>query len=646
MYNHKRLFALACVLSPAISLVIVGIVLGQTSADPNAAAQLLPASPPKTFSEVEASAQRRLEQSLAELTTLREVIAEAKVPLGRQLGELEDQLVEVRREYQETTRQLDTRTLDLSNLRSEIKARQEEKAYVSNLLSEYIRNFETRLHIAEMQHYRDVLEAAKLAPENSNLSEFAVYEAQAALVTASLERLHEALGGTRFEGSAVDPSGLVKHGTFVLVGPAALFRSDDGQTIGTAEQRLGSLEPTILGFDSETLASAAAGLVTDGAGQFPLDPTLGNAHKIEATKETLAEHIKKGGVVIYPILGLFAAAMLVVVFKWIELTRVRRPSQKRIHALLRAVAEHNAEGAATEAAAIGGPTGAMLSAGVEHIEEPSALIEEVMYEKILTAKLKVQRFLPFVAISAAAAPLLGLLGTVTGIINTFKLITVFGSGDVKTLSGGISEALITTEFGLIVAIPSLLLHSFLSRKARGLIAQMEKAAIAFVNQINKTPFRDQETSKALAEMPTAVADEVLRRLSFQGDARHGRNNGGSYGPDSVASVMHPVAIKIDQNATVAEALEAIRAAGVDEDIHAVFVVDEHGRYVGDLHVRLLLTRPEQTRVESLVDRDTMFVRVDADREDVRNLIKTHNLSALPVLDHDDQLVGRVIRNGE
>ena len=88
--------------------------------------------------------------------------------------------------------------------------------------------------------------------------------------------------------------------------------------------------------------------------------------------------------------------------------------------------------------------------------------------------------------SSDLAPLLGLLGTVTGIINTFKLITVFGSGDVKSLSGGISEALITTKFGLIVAIPSLLLHAFLSRKAKGVTDQMEKSAVSFTDQLART----------------------------------------------------------------------------------------------------------------------------------------------------------------
>jgi hypothetical protein len=108
---------------------------------------------------------------------------------------------------------------------------------------------------------------------------------------------------------------------------------------------------------------------------------------------------------------------------------------------------------------------------------------------VLGPKLRCTRWLPFVAIAASSAPLLGLLGTVTGIMNTFTLMTVFGTGDVKTLSSGISEALITTEYGLIVAIPSLLLHAFLSRKARGIQDEMEKAAIAFLNQVAKTSAR-------------------------------------------------------------------------------------------------------------------------------------------------------------
>ena len=83
-----------------------------------------------------------------------------------------------------------------------------------------------------------------------------------------------------------------------------------------------------------------------------------------------------------------------------------------------------------------------------------------MYEQVLATRLKLQRMLPFVAITASSAPLLGLLGTVTGIMNTFTLMTVFGTGDIKTLSSGISEALITTVAGLAVAIPAVIAYNW------------------------------------------------------------------------------------------------------------------------------------------------------------------------------------------
>ncbi len=447
---------------------------------------LLPAK--GTFQRVDITVQRQLEESLAELTALRQKIVMEKIPLSRSLRDLEDELIRARRSYQQTTRLLDSRTLDLSNLRSEIKSRNDEKNYLSNLLGEYIRNVESRLHIAELHRYEKVLEAARLAPENNTLSDLEIYQTQAALVRTSLDRLHDALEGTRFEGTAVDADGIVKKGTFALLGPAALFRSADGRSVGTAEQRLGSLEPAIIGFDESGDTKAAEKLVKESSGLFVFDPTLGNAHKIEATKQTLWEHIRKGGLTMVPILGLAAAALLVAVFKWVQLSRLRSPTEHQLHTLLRAVAKQDTGTAMDVAQSVQGPAGGMLASGIEHIKEPRDLIEEVMYEKMLSAKLKLQSLLPFVAISASSAPLLGLLGTVTGIINTFKLITVFGSGDVKMLSGGISEALITTEFGLIVAIPSLLFHAFLSRKARGMIDQMEKAAVSFMNQLSKTPY--------------------------------------------------------------------------------------------------------------------------------------------------------------
>jgi biopolymer transport protein ExbB len=333
-------------------------------------------------------------------------------------------------------------------------------------------------------------------------------------LNTALERLHDALGGARFSGNVLDPNGLVLRGTLLLVGPVAIFRSAGGELVGTVEQRLGSLEPSVIPFADPRDSASALQAIDSGTGLLPLDPTLGNAHKLEATQETIVQHMMRGGTVMYPLLGLAAAALLVALYKWARLMFVRSPSQRRIAALLAAVARQDRGAALNEAKAMRGPGGAMLTVGVEHLEEPRELIEELMFECVLATRLRLQSMLPFIAICASSAPLLGLLGTVTGIMNTFTLMTVFGTGDVKTLSSGISEALITTEYGLIVAIPSLLIHAFLSRKSRAVIDRMEKAAIALVNQIGKTPFvverevlltpKPPESSQAQVAAPVAT----------------------------------------------------------------------------------------------------------------------------------------------
>ncbi|MGF1572417.1 MAG: MotA/TolQ/ExbB proton channel family protein [Sumerlaeia bacterium] len=543
MMKTYFLFVTALILS--LSLMVQGQQVPQATAE---------------FGSAATSAEQRLENSLQTLSQLREKMAEQTIPLSKELSALENELREVRTEFQQTSRLLDTRTLDLSNLRSEIKTREDETAYLSNLLGEYIRNFESRLHIVELQRYEKELEEAKLAPENTALSEEEIFNAQATLLTVSVDRLVDNLGGTRFQGTGVDRDGSVKNGTILLLGPSALFMSEDGTRVGTAEQRLGSLEPAVIEFREPADIEVASAVITSGTGFFPLDPTQGNAHKVEETKESLLDHIKKGGPVMYPIFAMAGVALIVAFYKWLAFLLVRDPSKKSIQDLVNAVSRgevaevqrlakrmnskapnfltdwmHGAaagaligsliyillnidlgvefsppilEFAATNtlltfavifAVVFGAlefllrllfgysPVGIMLAAGVEHLEYPAELVEEVMYEKVLAIRLRLESLLSLVSICAASAPLLGLLGTVTGIINTFKLITVFGSGDVKTLSGGISEALVTTEYGLIVAIPSLLIHAFLSRRVKGVINKMEAAGVALINQLSKTP---------------------------------------------------------------------------------------------------------------------------------------------------------------
>ena len=441
-----------------------------------------------TFDDVATRVHEQLEDSIQELNTLRAQMEEELVPMSQELSGLEAQLSELRAEANEARRDRDNRVLEVSNLRREIETAKQSTLRLSNLLSEYVRYFDSRLHVVERQRYADTLSAAQLAPENSSLSDVEVFQVQTELLSTSIDRLEDGLGGTRFDGTAVDSTGLVKQGTILLVGPVAFFRSADGTVVGTAEERLNSAEPTINEFVDPLLTEAAGQTLANSSGLLPIDTTLGNAHKIAAVEETFIEHVKKGGNVMWPIFIMAGIALLVALYKWVRLSMVRMPSKRRVEALLEAAGSGDQDAAESAASEVKGPVGEMLRAGVEHMQEPRELVEEVMYEKVLQTRLKLNSALPFIAICAASAPLLGLLGTVTGIINTFKLITVFGSGDVKMLSGGISEALITTKFGLIVAIPSLLIHAFLSRKARGVVGRMETAAVAFVNRLGAAGF--------------------------------------------------------------------------------------------------------------------------------------------------------------
>ncbi|HHE06027.1 MAG TPA: MotA/TolQ/ExbB proton channel family protein, partial [Epsilonproteobacteria bacterium] len=132
-----------------------------------------------------------------------------------------------------------------------------------------------------------------------------------------------------------------------------------------------------------------------------------------------------------------------------------------------------------------GSTARVIKATLRNIKKDRAHIEDVVMENILNESTSIDRFGSFVLVIAAVAPLLGLLGTVTGMIATFDIITEFGTGDPKLLSGGISEALVTTMLGLVVAIPLLLLGNLLSGWAQSIKDSMEQNALHIVNLYEK-----------------------------------------------------------------------------------------------------------------------------------------------------------------
>lgn len=126
------------------------------------------------------------------------------------------------------------------------------------------------------------------------------------------------------------------------------------------------------------------------------------------------------------------------------------------------------------------PLGRVMMAYDESKNKDGDTVELKLDEAILRESPKLEVGLNFLKLAAGIAPLLGLLGTVTGMIKTFQAMMIYGTGDPQLMAGGISEALVTTMLGLIAAIPLLILHSFCSSLARGVQGTLEEQSAGIV----------------------------------------------------------------------------------------------------------------------------------------------------------------------
>ncbi len=138
---------------------------------------------------------------------------------------------------------------------------------------------------------------------------------------------------------------------------------------------------------------------------------------------------------------------------------------------------------------------------------------------------------------------------------------------------------------------------------------------------------EEERAELLESIPPAESAEIKELMS--------------YSEDSAGGIMDPHVISVAEDATVAEAVEEIRAADIDEDFFSVYVVNKARRFLGDVRVRFLLSRPAGTKIAELIDPETIYVNVNADQEEVRNIFSKNDLIVVPVLDRGHKLVGRI-----
>ena len=454
----------------------------------------------KLIGEVSRGADERLAKSISELNALREQIAAEKLPLSQELTTLEERVTNLRKENDRVSRLVAAGALDLASVKAEIKARQDELSYVGNLLDEYARTFEQKIHPVELQYCGAAVTGAKEAVENKSLSMTDRFARQTGFVDTSMKRIGDVIGGTRFAGTAVDMLGTVAEGQFAMVGPIALFRANTGLA-GIAVPQPGSDKPVIRTLDEEGKDPTVGTLVAQGEGTLPLDPSRGGALKALVQKTNIVHIFIKGGPIMWPILLASILALGVVIERIFFLLNEQR---KRDRKLVNRFFGEVEGGRLDEAIAISHKTSDCIATTLGYALEnrQDSLDDALAYAQARTLK-KFKRGIAVLDTVITLAPLLGLLGTVTGMMGSFAVI----GGDLSSpgaITGGIAEALIATAAGLGIAIMCLLPFNYLNAKIEEIENELASAASQLRLSVERIE-RKNKASHAVETKPEPVA---------------------------------------------------------------------------------------------------------------------------------------------
>jgi biopolymer transport protein ExbB len=308
---------------------------------------------------------------------------------------------------------------------------------------------------------------------------FTTFENLKALVELLFEEMAASGEVVRDTREVTGPDGRKVSGEIVRVGKfAALFRS--GQDVGYLRCDEEGRGFEALAWDLPRSIERALNLFMDGASDLlPLDLSGGVALEHLTRRGDLREYLRSGGILVWPILGIGALAVVLALERLVHLGRIKGVSGELMERLQAKAGQGEWEECrrlcSTHSKA---PTCRVLETALENRGASREILENALQEAILKELPRLERFLSTLSVFAAIAPLLGLLGTVNGMITTFQVITAVGTGDPRMMSSGISEALITTQLGLMVAIPIIVLHNFIERRVDRIVGEMEEKGVA------------------------------------------------------------------------------------------------------------------------------------------------------------------------
>ncbi len=364
-------------------------------------------------------------------------------------------------------------------------------------LSKELKRKETRLEKAQEElqdetSNKDIIESliiqAKMSLEKYGvvLDETAASPVDTmAKAFSSARYLYSTLSSIRTEeGRFYLPDGTTAEGEIVYVGNVAAY--------GISAKANGALAPAGNGefkiWNQPGSADDARALYSNRSPETLDIFVYENLEKgVEYQKQkTYRDVLRDGGVIGYVIVGLGAFGLLLLLLRVLFLLRAGRREKEITRVVYRKIEGGKVDEAYNTIKKFRGSTARVIRATLRNITSDREHIEDIITESILNENRALDRFGSFILVIAAVSPLLGLLGTVTGMIHTFDIITVYGTGDPKLLSGGISEALVTTMLGLSVAIPLILLGNLSNGWAESIKDSMEQSALHVVNLFEKS----------------------------------------------------------------------------------------------------------------------------------------------------------------
>jgi len=444
----------------------------------------------QTWTEVSARVQKEVNQIKLETAETKEIIKKERAALLQQLARLKKAVLREEKKFNRLKGQFETLLKQEEKERAQLEKEVQETKSLEGIVRAAARDanklFQNSLISPEYPQYLQRIERL------SEAKQFPSFEDVQAIVE-SLFAYMKASGRIRQSREEfIGPKGIRIRGETLRVGDIVAFyrQNKDGESGGSVGfLRYDPKQRLLAAYSGDTSWSVARAIrkyLEGSSDVLPLDLSGGAILERLSHSKGIKEWLLSGGFLVWPILLVGLTALVLALERLFFLARIKADTDEimqSFNSLFRqGLLDKCKELSATNDCV---PVCKVLAAGLAHLGASKDVLENALHEAIIKEIPRLERFLPTLSVLGAIAPLMGLLGTVTGIIDTFQVITFFGTSDPRMMSGGISEALVTTQLGLAVAIPIMLMHHFLEQKVDRLVADMEEKSMTLMISIMK-----------------------------------------------------------------------------------------------------------------------------------------------------------------